>query len=489
MFTLSAVYIADARCEEPQMQEFTPGPLDAKRITGTMVSCLPCLAAFAVLVALYGTGRAQPQTATLPSTEELERRLTHAATMPDMIAYAYNENPDIAAAREAWRAKVESYHVVTGLPDPQLTTTYFPEPLQTRLGPQDWHVILSQKIPFPGKLSKAGEVVKTEAQIARLRLDKTVRTIAASIQASAHELIYIRAARQIAAQNAALLGQLRSSAETAYADDRAALLDVMKALSQTGQLRYDTLLLGELELTEITRLNGLLNRPPQAALGRINPPPRQPLPNSLEDLYQLAAAHQEDIRIAEQGVSRADSRVDLARYHYYPDFNVGLFYASIGAPDTPQRPPQAGKDALGVRLGLTLPLWVGKNQGRVNQANAERARAEALRQGRVNASRTDIHAAYFRLQNARRLIELYQTDLLPQAASALETTEAWFREGYAEFTDLIEAQATWYNFQLTLARAQADYGKHFARLEALVGYPLTPQAPPTAVPHDGRAGP
>jgi outer membrane protein TolC len=213
------------------------------------------------------------------------------------------------------------------------------------------------------------------------------------------------------------------------------------------------------------------------------------LPYSLEELYQLAAAYQEDIRIADHGMNRAEAQLDLARYHYYPDFNVGLFYASIGDPDTPQRPPQAGKDALGVRLGLTLPLWVGKNQGRVNQAHAERARAEALRQGRVNASRTDIRVAYFRLQNAQRLVELYRTDLLPQAASALETTEAWFREGYAEFTDLIEAQSTSYNFQLTLARAQADYGKHFARLEALVGYPLTPQAPPTAATHEGRSDP
>ena len=406
-----------------------------------------------------------------------------------MVTYAYHKNPAIVAAREDWRAKVESHRVATGLPDPQLTATYFPEPLQTRLGPQDWNVSLSQKIPFPGKLSKAGEVVKTEAHIASLHLDRTVRTIAAEIQASAYELIYIRAAQEIAAQNVALLDQLRSAAESAYADDRAALMDVMKALSQTGQLRYDALLLEELELTEITHLNGLLNRSPQAALGATAPPPFQTLAYSLDELYQLAATHQEDIRIAEQGVRRAEARVALARSHYYPDFNVGLFYAAIGEPDTPQRPPAAGKDALGVRLGLTLPLWTGKNQGRVNQAHAEHAKAEAMRQGRINTSRTDIHRAYFRLQNARRLVELYQTDLLPQAASALGTTEAWFREGYAKFADLVEAQSTWYNFQLTLARAQADYGKQFARLEALVGHPLTPQGPPPATLPAERADP
>lgn len=475
--------------KETQVQGCPLGPTHVKPAVGRVASRLPFLAVCAILLMLRGIGQAQTAAATLPPTDELEARLTRKATMPDMIAYAYHANPDVAAAREAWRAKIESYRVATGLPDPQLTAIYFVEPIQTRAGPQDWNVTLSQKIPFPGKLSTAGEVVKTEAHIARLHLDKTVRSVAASVQASAYELIYIRTAKQIAAQNAALLEQLRSAAQTAYADDRAALMDVMKALSQTGQLHYDVLLLDELELTEITRLNGLLNRSPQAALGEIASPPLQPLTHSLEELYQLAAAHQEDIRIAAQGVSRAEAQVDLARYRYYPDFNVGLFYAAIGNPDTPQRPPEAGQDAVGLRLGLSLPLWVGKNQGRVNQAQAERARAEAMRQGRVNASRTDIHAAYFRLQNARRLVELYQTNLLPQAASALETTEAWFREGYAEFTDLIEAQSTWYNFQLTLARAQADYGKQFARLEALVGHPLIPQGPPPATPREGRADP
>ena len=450
---------------------------------------LAVIALFASLVVPCSPGHAGPASPAPPSAEELEHRFAHSLSIQDMIAYAYSQNPDIAADRAAWRAKLEGYRIATGLPDPQLTATYFPEPLQTRLGPQDWNLSLSQKIPFPGKLFKAGEVVKTEAHMARLQLDKTVRTIAADIQASAHELIYIRAAKKIAVQNAALLDQLRGAAETAYADDRAALVDVMKALSQAGQLRYDALLLDELELTEMTRLNGLLNRPPDAVFGEIARPPDPALDYSLKELFQLAAAYQEDIRIADHGMNRAEAQLDLARYRFYPDFNVGLFYASIGEADTPQRPPDSGRDALGVRFGLTLPLWTAKNRGHVSQAQAGRAKAEAVRQSRLNASRTDIHSVYFRLQNARRLVELYQQDLLPQAASALQTTEAWFREGYAGFADLIEAQSTWYNFQLTLARAQADYRKHFARLEALVGHPLTPQSPPADVDLEERAAP
>jgi outer membrane protein TolC len=395
---------------------------------------------------------------------------------------AYQRSPDIAAAREAWRAKVAHYRVATGLPDPQLMVTYFPEPIETRLGPQEWNATLSQTIPFPGKLNQAGKVVQTEARIAKLQLDITVRNVVARIRESVYELIYIRAAKGIAAQQETLLKQLQTVGETAYAQDRAALVDRMKALSQSGQLRYDALLLDELEQVEITRLNSLLNRSPRAAIGDLVVSPLPPLLYSLDEITHLAETHQEEIRIAEQGIRRAEAQVGLARSSYFPDFKVGLFYAQIGHPDVPQPPPDAGDDALGVQLGLTLPLWLGKNQGQLQQARADLAKAEAGKQSRINDARTQLHATYFRLQNAHRLVELYQNELLPQAAQTLQIAETWFQTGQTSFSDFVEAQAVWYNFQLALARAQADYGKHWVGLEQLVGHSLTHTDRPTAGP-------
>jgi outer membrane protein TolC len=364
--------------------------------------------------------------------------------------------------------------------------TYFPEPLETRLGPQEWNATLSQTIPFPGKLIKAGEVVQTESRIAKLQLDITVRDVVARIRESVYELLYIRTAKGVAAQQVQLLNQLQTVGETAYAEDRVALVDRMKALSQSGQLRYDALLLEELERVEITRLNSLLNRSPQAAIGDLVVAPLPPLPHRLDEITELAESHQEEIRIAEQGIRRAEAQMGLARSSHFPDFKVGLFYARIGHPDVPQPPPDAGDDALGVQFGLTLPLWFGKNQGRLHQARAEEARAQAMKHRHVNEARTQIHATYFRLENARRLVELYQNDLLPQAAKTLQIAETWFQEGQSSFSDFVEAQAVWYNFQLALARAQADYGKHWVGLERLVGHRLTQRGPQPAGPGEEK---
>lgn len=393
--------------------------------------------------------------------------------LADLIEHAYAHNPSIEQAREAWRATVESYRVATGYPDPQLMVTWFPEPIETRLGPQDWNALISQKIPFPGKLSKTGELVAADTRIARLKLDKAVKETFLAVRESYYELWYIRQARAVTRHNSDLLNHIRKIAETAHADDRATLTDVIKAQSQTGQLQYDALLLEELEQTEMTRLNGLLDRPPDAALGRLVPPVLEPLAVDVETLYQLAEANQEDILMAQVGVEKGDTQVSLARYRNLPDFKLGLFYAGIGEPDVPVQPRDAGQDAIGIQAGISIPLWFGKNNSRVDRAMAEKSRARAEKQVRINTVQTRIRTLYFKARNAERVAALYESDLVPQAARSMEIAEVWYREGEASFTDFIETQSVWYNFQLALARAKADFGINLARLERMAGTRLT----------------
>ena len=80
---------------------------------------------------------------------------------------------------------------------------------------------------------------------------------------------------------------------------------------------------------------------------------------------------------------------------------------------------------------------------------------------------------YFRLNNSERIIKLYQENLIPQALGAIELSETFYKEGESSFSDFIETQSVWYNFQLTLARAESDYGKSIVRLERLVGRDIT----------------
>ena len=404
---------------------------------------------------------------------DTDAQLMDKVTVQDLIAFAYQNSPSILKVREAWRETVEQYRITTGYPDPELKFTYFPEPIETRLGPQDWTASLNQKIPFPGKLAQAGKVVEAEARVAHINLDRIVKAVMASVRKSFYELLYIRKAKEVVAGNLRLLEHLRKVGETAYARDRAALMDMVKAQSQLGQIRYDGILLDELEFTEKTRLNGLLNRSPDARIGKLLDGGFAPVVFDLRGLYRLAETNQEEIRMARALVEKAGARAELADFENLPDFNIGVFYGSIGEPNVPVRPQDAGRDALGFQIGVTIPLWVEKNRGRVAQAQAGIRKARAAEEASVNEIRIRVHDLFFRLNNSLRLIVLYRDNLLPQAINAMEIAETWYREGQATFSDFVETQAVYYNFQLSLARARADYGKYLAGLEQLVGQTIT----------------
>lgn len=407
----------------------------------------------------------------IPLTD-LESKVIQGPTVSDLVAYAYRANPSIESARQGWKAVVERYRIVTAYPDPMLMVTYFPEPIETRLGPQDWNANLTQTIPFPGKLSKAGELVQVDAKIARLNLDKALREMIVKVRESYYELLYIRDAKRVVTQNRELLDHLRKVGETAYAQDRSILLDLVKVQSQSAQLMYDALLLEELEQTEKTQLNTILNRSPGADIGPLTSESLRPLAYGLDEIYGLAKKYQEEIQISDAQVERSEARVDLAKYENLPEFRLGAFYAGIGKPDVPMQPRDAGRDAVGVQFGVTIPLWFGKNKGRIEEARAETQRARSNKTAQVNDTLAQIRSLYFRLQNSERLIRLYRDQLLPQAAQSLETTETWFREKQGSFSDFVETEAVYYNFQLALARAKADYGKYLARLERLSGRSL-----------------
>lgn len=455
------------------------GRIQEERINGKRNAVRWFLNVMLVIASLFISIRLSAA-AEFTDIKELDTRLARSANLGDLISYAYQENPSVREVREAWQAVVENYRVVTGYPDPELSITYFPEPIETRLGPQDWNASISQRIPFPGKLSKAGEVVEAEARIARLKMDQTIRDIIVSIRESFFELQYIRKAREVAGQNLKLIDHLRKVTETSFAQNRSTLLDMVKSQSQVGQLRYDIILLEDLEKTETAMLNGLLSRHPDAPIGILQVGPISPVVFSIDEIYNLAETNQEEIKMAAVRIEQAEKQTELAQYENMPDFKIGLFYAGIGEPDVSKPPPDAGRDAFGIQAGVTLPLWFGKNKGYIARAKAETKKREAAKIARINDSRTQIRSLYFRLENANRLMMLYRNDLLPQAAKAMEIAETWFREGASSFSDFIETQSVWYNFQLSLARAQTDYDKYLARLERLVGRSVTQRKDPSA---------
>lgn len=402
----------------------------------------------------------------LPAPDGLSSRLK----LKQLISLAFKDNPRLKAAKKKWEEVIEKYPQVTAYEDPVFHYSRFIKSVETRVGPQEQKFSISQKIPFPGKLSLKGDIVTREAQIAKLEFEKQTRDLITELKNAYYELAYITKAIEITKQNKELAEHLAKISATDYSVDGTTLNDVFKAQSQLAQLSYDLILLTELKEVEITHINSILNRPPEDALGKPEEIPYIPFEHALDVLYQQAIAYQQELIISELEIEKNQKALNLSRMASLPNFNIGLSYIDVGEARMPQS--DSGKNAYAINIGITIPLWVGKNRSQVNEAMRKYEGAVYRKKEQENKTFAAIKMAYFKLQNSERLILLYRDSLIPQAEQSMETAETWYKEKKGSFSGLLETQSVWLNFNLAIHRALADYYQRIAGLEKLVGVSL-----------------
>jgi outer membrane protein TolC len=388
-------------------------------------------------------------------------------TLAGLEEEARRANPEIASAREAWRAATAAQGLETALPDPALAFRWWPGWGASEEPPDRYEVMLSQSFPPRGKRSAAGRRNVAAAHWARLELERTVRDTVRGVRESYHELRYLRRAREVAHANSGLLQRVIGAGETAYARGGASLNEVLRANAQKAQGEYDLVLLGELEAVETARLNALLGRPSESPVGPLAEEPFRPVTRSLEEVEALVLVHRQELLQAGLEEEKMRAEGEMARAEGRPEFMLGASYEFTQAAE--------GKDAegmLGLQAGFTFPLWSGKNRSRREVAAAGLDRARAMKEAQTNETRTMLRENWYRLRNAQRLVALYRGQLLPEALRALSAAEARLGSGVGTIGELAEVQAFWYSAGLAEARAEADHGRALAWLEAQAGQRL-----------------
>jgi outer membrane protein TolC len=398
--------------------------------------------------------------------------LIHSATPngnpADMIAEAFEHNPDIEAARAEWAQVVETYPLETAWEDPMLTFSYYVENVETRVGPQKNSFNFVQRFPFPGTLRQKGRVVEKDIHIAEIRYEIVVRDVIADLKTAVYELIYLDGAVDITRRNQELLNEILAYAQTNYTEQKTGLNDVFRAESQLAQLDYDLITLQELRAVQQSVINAIVNRPADEEITIRDPSlPMQETP-SLPNLHELALTQRQEIRLAALGVEKADETIRLAHRQNLPMFSIGAMYINTGEALNPTM-QDSGKDPLIITGGVSVPLWFGKNKARVRHAREGKRKAEQQELSIQNQTAVELRKIYFRLENARRLVELYRDHLLPQAQRSMEIAEEWNRNRSGSVAEILETQSVWLNFNLAYLRARVDHAQAFVQVERIVG--------------------
>ncbi len=408
------------------------------------------------------------EASTPEQTTDVTTLFAETLELPRLIQVAIERSPKVSAAKARWQATIEQYPQVTALPDPMFMYGYYMRSVETRVGPQRHRVSFSQAFPYPGTLDAAGEVVKKAIEIERVKHEQVIRDLIVGLKLSYHELAYLQRAVELTRQNHELVASILAIATTRYAEGKTTLNDVLKAQSQLAQLEYDLVLLEELQRVEQASIKGMLSMPSATSLGMTVPIPYEPLDVRLADIEKQALAKRQELQIAALSIEKATEGIALAELQTKPMLKFDLMTIEtgkalmLGAPDS-------GKNPFSIGVGVTIPWSSLKNSSKVREAQQNREVVTANKLSLEDETKVALRKVYFRFENARRLVELYETTLIPQAAAAVEVAETWHQEGPKSIAGFLETQSVWLNFNLARLRAIADYQQNVARLEQLVG--------------------
>ena len=401
--------------------------------------------------------------------------------LSDVYRLVRENNPRLHAAAALVNARKALEPAAALPPDPQvevgamnLSVPGLSANMPTSMAPS---IQVMQMLPLFGKLGLNGKIAGQET--ARAIADANEAWWEVRAEAAMAYFEVLQADREIAVMNetAQLLEDFRRVSQAMYSAGQGKQADVLRAGVEVARMRAEIRRMQAMRAAAATRLNASMNI---AADAPIASPQLPALPldiPSIDTLRGWAEANRPMLARGRTEVEQAQSRASLARKELWPDLTVGVQYGQrrvAGALMDDGMTADPTTERMGsIMLGFSVPLFAGKRQLKMREeAEAMRQMAQsdlARMRAQVDARIVELTAE---LERNRTLIDLYKTDVLPQADANVKSAFSSYRVGQVDFMTLVDAQMTANQYKQELAALVAGYGAGIAELEMTIGREL-----------------
>lgn len=374
------------------------------------------------------TEPAAPPATALPTDPVLAR----------LIEESVSARPELQQAEAAVRAERERIPQAGALPDPVLSLGIQNDgfkDIQVGKAETSWYqVMLSQGLPWPGKLGLRTDVARIAADEAGARLARSRLTTEADVRRAYTDLLLARDRLDLLKLLEDIWQSSAGIARARYESGDGAQSDVLRAQLELNRLRQLRWALEAQERTSVQTLNRLRARPVDepvattASLKKAELPELLPADAALAD----ALARSPELTQSRLAAARATTSVALARRERYPDLAVQAGVMPRGSLETMW--------LAGISIGL--PVWSSRKQSRAvaeNEARADASNRSAEATEQVLRLRVaERRAAYGALLET---VRIFREGLLVQSRATAESTLAQYRVGRVTFASVLEANA------------------------------------------------
>jgi outer membrane protein TolC len=394
-----------------------------------------------------------------------------ATSLQDLLTEAEQNNPQIQAARQGWKAAQQVRTQVSTLPDPQFQIQQFsvgsPRPFAGYTNSDFAYIGLgvSQDFPYPGKLRLKGEIAKRDADVVQQQYEAVRRSILAGVKSAYFQLAYLSKTLGILQSDGELLQQVEKAADARYRSGMGNQHEVLQAqVERTKLLREITM--HHLEVAKLqAQMKQLLNRPQSSPDIEPSELPETPLPYTFEELLLATTAQNPEISGAEKMVERQKLQIDLAHKDFYPDFNVQYMWQRTD--------PTQFRAYYMLSFGVRVPIYRGRKlRPELAQAEAELNRARSESEVQSQQAAFALRSEYETAQKTAELLKIYREGLLPQARAGFQAGIAACQNNRQDFQALLASFLDVLHLDEEYWKSIAERETALARLEQLTGLSL-----------------
>jgi len=395
-----------------------------------------------------------------------------AENLPALITTALTNNPELKSSQARWQMYAGKARQAGSLDDPmfmfKLQNMMAREPLVFNKDPQSAKVIgISQQLPFWGKRAMREEVAGYEAESYRWQLEERKLELKRMITETYYQLYAADKSLEIIDKNLKIVADFITIAESRYSVGQGVQQDIFKAGLERSRMLDMQITLQQQRKSLAANLNYLLYRPSTTPVGPVADFELPQVSQSAQQLNDLAYDSRPQVKNLITQANKGMASHRLAGKEYYPDFNLSLEYmfreASMNDP---------GYNMFSLGVTFNIPFQQEKRRAMLAESSSETTMSMEELNGLKNSINYTINDVLAQLERRRKLVELYQGGIIPQAEQSLESAVISYRVGKVDFLTLLDGRVTLFNYEKELYESKAEYMMKLAQLEAAVGAEL-----------------
>ena len=330
-------------------------------------------------------------------------------------------------------------------------------------------VSISQKIPFPGKLSSLRRAATFEYDSKREMFNQKRLDLVKNVKIAYYELFLAYKKQNILKEQRNVIRQLIVVARNKYTLGKIPQAELLNLQVEEAQI-IDQLLKAEREIqAKKSNLNYILGREGKGVVGAPEEPRATPIdflkltPELIADKIQQK---NHGLKAVQHELEASQKKLTYAQLGYLPDFEFMAGYMFRNpSPDNTR-----GVDMASGKIGVSIPLWAFSKQSQeIKRARAEKSKAEALFAEERNNVLRMTRTLYAELKETHKRLDLYKTGIVPLAKQAVASGRSAYLANTLEYISLLNLVRQRFDAEYAHNEALANFESKIAELESLTG--------------------